>query len=428
MLKKIMWMFTAACLVVCPGLASAGETDLLVQKLVEKGILTPYEAQILRDDIRQDVNKQIAEKKNDALPSWVQSIKMKGDARLRYQSTSKEGTGNTVIRNRGRVRYRLGIEGKPNDKFTVGAGLASGGQDPRSTNHTLEDSHEKSYAMLDYAFAEYKPTSWLTMIGGRYNAASRGFLWYTTDMMWDSDINQGGLSARLDIPKVLFGDMFITGGYWALDESSTSQSDAGMYYAQMGMKFQPAEGWNMKVAGTGYGTHFGGAYTSLPWRTDVEGTAPTSPDGNSMTGSTYKYKFTPVYAGSAEIVYSWPEETSFPIKMAGIFGDYVSNPDPSSHNTGWASGVKFGHKKVGEARGDWQFKYQYVSLGADAWLDAFPDSDRYSGATNSKGNEFILAIGLAKNVTLDLDYYMTDRIAGGSKEERLFQADINFKF
>ncbi|NLE65273.1 MAG: hypothetical protein GX606_05105, partial [Elusimicrobia bacterium] len=74
MLRKFVWVLAAAVLVVCPQPAHAGETDLLVQKLVEKGILTPYEAQILQDDIKQDVNNQIAKQENSAIPSWVQSL------------------------------------------------------------------------------------------------------------------------------------------------------------------------------------------------------------------------------------------------------------------------------------------------------------------------------------------------------------------
>jgi hypothetical protein len=68
MMKKFLWLFVAACLVACPGIASAGETDLLIQKLVEKGILTASEAQILQDDVKQDVAKQNAKGTNDALP------------------------------------------------------------------------------------------------------------------------------------------------------------------------------------------------------------------------------------------------------------------------------------------------------------------------------------------------------------------------
>jgi hypothetical protein len=415
-LVKGFLMWGMALLISIPS-AFAGEVDLLVQKLVEKGILTPYEAQILKDDIRQDVNKQIAEGKNDALPSWIQSIKLKGDVRLRYQSEQKEAS---TVHNRGRVRYRLGLEAQPNSRFGVGAGLASGSDnDARSTNETLGDGFAKDGIYLDYAWGEYKPNQMLSMIGGKYNASGKGYLWYTTDMMWDSDINQEGASAHMDLANALGGDAFLNAGYWTLSESSSDASDAGMYYSQAGIAYSIDAGLEeplkLKLAGTFYSKIYDDANSLL------------NNGKTTQSAANNKYDYNKVYAGSAELVYNWPEETSFPIKMVGIFGDYVNNPDPSSENTGWAAGIKFGHKKVSDKK-DWQFKYQYVSLGSVAWIDVFPDSDRYSGNTNVKSHEFILDIGLAKNISLGLDYYLSDVLKGTSRAEHVFQADVNFKF
>jgi hypothetical protein len=67
-------------------------------------------------------------------------------------------------------------------------------------------------------------------------------------------------------------------------------------------------------------------------------------------------------------------------------------------------------------------------LGSVAWMDVYPDSDRYSGLTNVKGHEVILDIGLAKNVSLGLDYYRSEAIKGAKLPESVFQADVNFKF
>lgn len=418
MIKRLVSIFVAACFLGCPGFAFAGETDLLIQKLVEKGILTPYEAQIMQDDIKQEVNKQNAKGANEMIPAWIQTLKLKGDVRLRYQTQQKEAG---TVQNRGRVRMRVGAEAKPNEQFTVGFGLASGGDaDARSTNETLGDGFAKDPIWMDYAWAEYKPTTQLSMIGGKYNALGKNYLWYTTDMLWDSDINQEGASIHYDIPKVLLGDAFLNAGYWTLSEASADAADAGMFYGQAGMEYSLNLGledpFKLKVAGTYYSKQYNDTGSVLNNGKDAQ-----SADNN-------KYDYNSVYAGSAELVYNWPAETSFPIKMAGIFGDYSNNPDPDKDNTGWAAGLKFGHPKVGAAKGDWQFKYQYVHLEKYAWIDNLPDSDRYSGNTNVKGHELILDIGLAKNVSLGLDYYRSDVIKGASLPENVFQADLNFKF
>ncbi len=432
MLKKLgaILMTGFVALGITAGAASAGEMDLLLQKLVEKGVLTANEAQILTDETKQEVAKQNAKGTNEMIPSWVQTVKVKGDVRLRYQTQQKKSATSTggTVRNRGRVRMRLGVEAKPGDKFKVGAGLATGEDtDARSTNETLGDGSGKDYLWLDYAWAEYKPMSSVRMIGGKYNALSKNYLWYTTDMLWDSDINQEGASIHVDVPNILMGDAFLNGGYWTLSESATDAGDAGMFYGQAGMNYSLNAGLenplNLKFAGTYYSNQY----------PDSNANAASNPyrltnGKDTQSADNAKYQYSQVLAGSAELVYNLPAETSSPIKMVGVFGDYVNNPDVNSNNTGWATGLKFGHPKVGAAKGDWQFKYQYVKLESYAWIDIYPDSDRYSGVTNVKGHEAILDIGLAKNVSLGLDYYRSDKITGASLPESIFQADLNFKF
>ena len=417
-MKRFLVLLLASFLFVMPAVsAGAAEIDVLLEKLVEKGVLTPLEAQIVKDETAQEVSTQIAQGKMDTMPSWIQTVKLKGDVRLRYQTQQKKGS---TTQNRGRARLRLGIEAKPVDQFTVGAGLASGSDsDARSTNETLGDGFAKDGIYLDYVWAEYKPEQWVSMIGGKYNANGKNYLWYTTDMLWDSDINQEGASAHFDIPRILNGDAFVNAGYWALSEASGDAHDAGMFYSQAGMKYAVNAGLqnplDLKVAGTYYSKQFNDSGSAL------------SNGKDTQTAANNQYDYNNVYAGSAELIYKWPEETSSPIKMVGIFSDYVNNPDADSENTGWATGFKFGHPKVDGSK-TWQLKYQYVRLGNFAWIDIFPDSDRYSGRTNVKGHEVILELGLAKNVSLGFDYYHTDVIKGTSLPEDLFQTDLSLKF
>ncbi len=406
----------AAAFMCCLPSVHAGEVDLLVQKLVEKNILSANEAQILLDDTRQEVAKQNALGKNAMLPAWIQTVKLKGDVRLRFQDQKQKGT--TLRHDRGRVRMRLGLEAKPSEQFTVGAGMASGSDaDARSTNETLGDGFAKDGVYLDYAWAEYKPEQWLSMIGGKYNANGKKYLWYTTDMLWDSDINQEGVSAHVDLPKVMMGEPFLNAGYWTLSESGSANIDAYMLYGQAGMKYDIDAGLesplNLAFAGTYYNKNWDSAHTALNNGKDTQ------------TNNLYEYR--DVVSGSAELVYKWPEETSCPIKMVGIFGDYVTNLDADSDNTGWATGLKFGYPKLGGAK-TWQFKYQYVKLEQYAWPDVFPDSDRYSGKTDVKAHEAILDIGLSKNVSLGLDYYHAERILAAKKPENVYQVDMVFKF
>ena len=70
----------------------------------------------------------------------------------------------------------------------------------------------------------------------------------------------------------------------------------------------------------------------------------------------------------------------------------------------------------------------YAKLQRDAFLDVFPDADRYSGGTNIKSHEGIAQFGLNKNVMVELDYYHSARINGANLPENIFQASANLKF
>ena len=48
--------------------AEAGEMDVLVNKLVEKGVLSPSEAQIITDDTKVQVAKELAHGESLSVP------------------------------------------------------------------------------------------------------------------------------------------------------------------------------------------------------------------------------------------------------------------------------------------------------------------------------------------------------------------------
>ena len=127
-----------------------------------------------------------------------------------------------------------------------------------------------------------------------------------------------------------------------------------------------------------------------------------------------------------------------PLKLderIAFIGDFIHNFDDEfigdEKTTGWTLGAKFGHKKV-KKPGSWQMKYLYVVLGADAFPDAFPDSDRgFGGETDILSHEVSWKYALRKNVALGLDYYQSRhyaRSSGNDDTEHLLQADIALKF
>ena len=98
-----------------PSFAASTSVDSLIRKLVDKGILTEKEALELKGEIASDEKLIHEEGFKQSLPSWIQDVKLKGDFRLRYQYERKETDADA--RERGRIRYRLGIETKINEKL-----------------------------------------------------------------------------------------------------------------------------------------------------------------------------------------------------------------------------------------------------------------------------------------------------------------------
>jgi hypothetical protein len=393
--------------------ATSTQVDSLIEKLVEKGILSKSESIELKGEIAADEKLLREDAFKQSLPEWVRNTKLKGDFRLRYQYERREG--NTDARTRARIRYRLGIESDVVKNVKVGAGLSSGGTDPRSTNQTLDNSFERPDVRLDLAYAQFTPNENLKLVGGRFGM--KEYLWTPTDLLWDSDINPtGGSVAYLHkFSDTLTG--FVNGGVWTIDDKNTSdRPDPFMHVGQSGLEWKKGK-FSSKVAGTYYG------FNAIKGTT-LDNTAST----NTLTSSVLQNDYDS-YGASAE----FGVEKLFgglPFSMdekIAVFGDYINNPDPEDDNTGWAAGLRFGHDKV-NGKNQWQAKYLYYVLGKDAFPDAFPDSDRISGSTDIKGHEAIFEYGLTKNVIFSLDFINTRRIKAAKNPETIVQADLNFKF
>ena len=109
MKKNVLMIAICSMLFIFPGSGNlwAGEIDILINKLVEKRILTHTEATRLMEEMQTEMSRQKEEIKQVAkeavkeeskgggikLPSWVENTKFKGDFRLRYQNDDTENDG-----------------------------------------------------------------------------------------------------------------------------------------------------------------------------------------------------------------------------------------------------------------------------------------------------------------------------------------------
>jgi hypothetical protein len=416
----LLILYTAVALVLGTAAAArAGEIEVLVEKLVEKGILSPAEGDKILRETKEEVTKQTKEGKfSPVLPEWVQKTKLTGDFRLRYQWNDKD---KEEERHRGRFRVRLGIETQVADDIKFMFGLASGTGDPRSTNQTFGGSNEKKDINIDYAAIEYAPKRCLNnkeigikLTGGKF----RNPLFTVSQLIWDSDITPEGGAGEFSYNFTNNFGLFTNVGVMVLEENSKDSSDPFMWVIQPGFDWKINYATNLKwTAG----------YYSID---NVEGGELKYSSGsntrvkNKTTGKdVYKYDFD-AFTSTFQLGFKEPFGL---VRYASLFGEYVNNPDPSDNNQAFLVGFNFGHEKVKEFK-EWQFILDYRRLERDSVLDILPDSDFYEGSTNAKGPHSSFVYGLKKNVNFSLNYFYGEQIHGPARPEHVMQTDLNFKF
>ncbi|MCY4532543.1 MAG: putative porin [Gammaproteobacteria bacterium] len=401
-------------LLTAPVSASSEAMLELIKILRDKGNITDSEYELLRNaavadedkieasvsEVRQDVADNIGlSNKSMELAGWASKLRLRGDIRLRYHPQDKDPGGS---RSRSRARYRLGVIAQPVDDWEVGAGLASGPSDSRSTNQTFTNYFSTKEINLDYAYAQYKINDKLKIIGGKFNNAN--YLYTTSDLLWDSDINPEGFSVNYTLNSgegtTFASTTFANSGIWVLSENKSSSDDPHMIYAQIGQNFE---------SGNLFGALAGTYYTIE----DI-----TSLESYGSNGSNSDFNFGGVYTLSGEIGVN---EFMDSIIRTSLFMDWVTNSDTETgEDNGYMIGVK-------ASSGPWSIKYSYADLEQNTWPDIFPDADRLDGLTGIKGHEFIFSYKVRNNIVLDIDYYSVrnDLI---DEDLNMVQLDVNVKF
>jgi hypothetical protein len=429
----------------------------------------------IREEVKAELKEEVAqeivdgvydEQTEDGLPipevpEWVKSFKLKGDIRLRaqrdmpsdgsgqwidYQAINDQGKNintatvdvndvslnpNNSDRDRGRVRLRLDAEARFGYSMKAGARLSTGNtKDPVSTNQTLGQSNNKYQLVLDRAYLNY---GWendqgdlrLSLTGGRMSNP-----WYSTDLLWDSDIGFEGLAGSLSYKRDRAGSFagmtlrnyLLRGtiGAFPLEEVSSNNRDKWLVGGQLEAS---ARLLSMNQFRLGIGYYQYANITGDPRDTpfsmrdvDTDASVPmfmqkgntlfdvypdtlaTAPaDDVDMFGLASQFKILNLTA-SMELLELEPTRlwlVADYVKNLGwdrsdvldrIGGDpaLATNPLSGGHDTGYMLKLEAGTKNLLKP-GDWRAFLGYRYLEPDAVLDAYTDSDFHFGGTNSKG-------------------------------------------
>jgi len=352
--------------------------------------------------------------------NWWESIEIRGDLRYRHEMIDEQDKD---ARHRHRLRARLGVFGEVSPYSRVGFQLATGSDDPVSTNQTLDDAFSTKRVGLDLAYFEayHGKLPGLTVAGGKF--VNPFFKPGKSELIWDSDWNPEGGTAGFARD---FGNVTLTligAGLW-IDERS-SRDDSWMAAGQGVVRFHCNEKKSSVALGGGFFDYV-----------KIQGFRPfydeEDPHGNSVSniaeidGSDTTYY--DVYANDYELFEAFGEFThSFENIPVTVMADYVSNTAVDSLGTGWLVGFHVGKTK--EA-GSWELRYIYREVEADAVVGIFTDSDFRGGGSDAKGHEFGGGLQLAANTTFNVTYFI-NRIglqAEDSEDFSRLQVDLQLKF
>lgn len=347
----------------------------------------------------------------DAKKSWADSLKVKGDLRYRHEMIDEEGKD---TRNRQRLRARLNAEATISEELDAAIGLASGSEDPVSTNQDLGEAFSTKRIGLDLAYFDWHPEALggLNLIGGKMK---KPFV-CVSDLVWDGDLNPEGAALQYKWDADALELLANAGGFWVVERSA--DDDTMLYAGQLAAKCKPAEG-QQYLAGAG-GYHF----------TEMEGREllvdPAKSFGNSTRDVAADGATNKVYATDFSEIELFAEAkfaVGLPVR---VYGQYVVNNEADDLDTGYLAGVSLWN--LGEP-GTFQFDYSYRDLEKDAVVGAFTDSDSFGGGTDGRGHKFAASYQIAKNWQAGVSYLLNEKsVQKGAKDYDRLQVDLAAKF
>jgi len=269
------------------------DTEILLDKLHEKGVITDDEYQQMRTEARAERRSQAlrdAQEQEKAqhppadtgkfkVADAVKSVELFGDLRLRYEDRiATSPTDTNYDRQRWRYALRLGVRGDVADDFFYGLRLDTGTYG-RSAWVTYADDNKQSGsgktaqanksndgAYVGLAYLGWKATDWLQIIGGRQPNPL-----YTTPMVWDPDITPEGLVEKASFKLTDNLNTFLTAGqfiYQDFSGPSTNNSNLSvgkqnlmLYSFEAGAAYRLSEESALKGA-VNYYTYSGGHGTT----------------------------------------------------------------------------------------------------------------------------------------------------------------------
>jgi hypothetical protein len=399
MKRWIAGLLVGPSAMVAATVAGAEERKPLDDLLVEKGVLTKEEANSVQ-------GRRFA--------SWVDRVAFSGDIRLREDSTWRDAPGESD-RHRLRFRLRVGVDLNVQD-FTVGIRVASGTGEQFSTNQSFDNLSSQKGLWIDRAYLRWQGqgSKWLTLTGGRM--PNPFWTVYSTDAVWDEDVNPEGLAETISVAFGRSGNVFVNLAQIVLDEDSAGSlsTDQWLFGQQVGVALEPVKETKTTVAVTYYNftnveNNSLGQAACNPGNTRVATVPPTFCPGTTV----------PIVLLNDYNVLDITGHIAFkagtlPVELMGDYLVNTANPKDAlgqeTDDAGYQVGVIVG--KASDAK-TWELAYFHKVVGTDATVADLADADFGPGGTDRRGDIVWAAYNPTKYLQAKAKFSDTELLSPG---------------
>lgn len=467
--------------------------------LEEGDVRVTYIPEVVRDDISAQVSEAvretvIADVKADAraegwgvpaaLPNWIESIRLYGDTRVRYQydSFADDNAANTYLnfnqvndaggitpagpfaflnttedRSRWVGRVRAGLVAQIGQNFYGNVRLSTGNlENAVSPNHNYGQYHQKWITGFDLAYLEWHPSA-APRLRQNLTAGRMENRWSWTDMIWDNDVSMEGIFYGVgnQAPYLQRG-IGAAVGYYPMREFELSEEDAWRASAKLSGSFGiGGDSWVAFNAAYHYYENISGIRNAPESRVNDLTAAPFFQRGNTTFDIRNDLNpDTNLFALAADY-----ELLNYTAVINGVFpggnqlrltADYVQNRGFNEEdvlrrtglpieerNEGYLAELRFGRLQginIGDGevrdivRGDWALAVTYRSMQRDAVIDAFVDGDFGDGGTDVEGYTLALYYAFLDDFEIRARYMSSSEIDGPPLTIDTLQIDLNARF
>ena len=450
----------------------AQDSGALIDALVKKGVLSDQEAEDIRVDLTKEYNTTSAGKIE--LSSFINHLKLFGDARLRYQYQNAQSFGpaaggpaagavNNNDLSQYRFRLRLGAEYTYDSHWSSVIRLETAtGND--TTNTDFGNYFDKTantvyvgqiYLRYQNQFSLFDSTS--TVANGKsFNTVTDPGVNIGVDIVagrapsqitlseafWDDDLNPDGLAEQFTFKNVGLSGLTLaargaeyitsdnssdglvgTAGTGSTGAVSSKNESAYLFIAQLEAKYEFAPKTNVVISPL-FLTETPGTFNS---------TLATLPDqgGNNYAGTNTNL----AVLGGLNVV-AVPLEFNFPLfgqpnKVYGTYGANLTAENrlqrlegfPNNHGGGGPAAALYGNQhgqnsffnagyQIGELKkkGDWQASAEYRWIEALSYTPNLSDSDFGNGLLGQQGIALKAGYNITDFLTAKLTYYHSNPI------------------